>query len=46
MLASVVGAKSLLPIERLLEVGDRITTENNPEDPLKSRRVSMTSAAE
>ena len=37
MLASMVGAKSLLPIERLLEVGDRITTENNPDDPLKSR---------
>jgi hypothetical protein len=42
----MVGAKSLLPIERLLEVGDRITTENNPDDPLKSRRVSMTSAVE
>jgi hypothetical protein len=28
MLASMVGAKSLLPIGRLLEVGDRITTEN------------------
>ena len=43
----MVGAKSLrLPTERLLEVGVRITTENNPDDPLKSRRVSMTSAVE
>ena len=46
MLASMAGAKSLLPIERRLEVADRITTENNPDDPLKSRRVSMTSAVE
>jgi hypothetical protein len=48
MLASMVGAKSLLPIERLLEVGDRITTEDNQDDPpeIALPRVSMTSAVE
>ena len=34
MLASMVGAKSLLRLERLLEVGNRITTRNNPDNPL------------
>lgn len=47
MVASMVGAKSLLlPIERLLEVGDRDHDREHPDDPLKSRRVSMTSALE